>query len=72
MTHPGENGLSTPMKARMQQHKNWRHQVVSDILGHKLSAEELQQAFRICDEEFATDEACSGLLLIVIGKPRIL
>lgn len=60
MTDRGEDDQGTKPKTGSQPHKNWRHQIVSDILGHKLSEPELQQAFRICDEEFTTDEAFSA------------
>lgn len=60
MTDRGEDDQGTKPKTESQPHKNWRHQIVSDILGHKLSEEELQQALRICDEEFTTNEEFSA------------
>ena len=60
MTQQGEESLATKPKPGSKYHKHWRHQVVSDILGPKLSEPELQQALRICDEDFASDEDFSA------------
>ncbi len=60
MIQQDKDGLGTQPKTGGKRYNNPRHQVIADILGHKLSESELQQALRICDEEFATDQAFSA------------
>ena len=60
MTQMATDRVETRAKTPSTPHPNGRHQLVSDILGQKLSDQELEQALRICDEEFANDQEFSA------------